>query len=704
MMHNTEIHLTDAQQRAIEYAGGHLQIIACAGSGKTEVLSRRIANILKQGVCADQIIAFTFTEKAAESLKKRIEKAVGSEVCGMYVGTIHGFCKFILSKFTEEFANFKILDTVKNHLFLNRYSEHCGMSTLEMAPSVYSNNLYLQCIDKLIDDYDNRDNWFDDQRATLDQYIDCLYSHNYIDFSLLIFEVLRQIEKSESIQRYLKNIQHLIVDEYQDVNDLQEKLIGSIASFGSNVCVVGDDDQTIYRFRGSNAENMISFCDRYPNAYQIRLEDNFRCQKGIVDVAAVTIQRNKRRLKKQMNSGAEFKESIICAKGYTCSDSEYDAIADNINRIHNEGIPYRRIAVLARKGKHIAAIARKFDAKDVPYTADSAESFFDGNYFKRFVETVRILDSIDKALLYEQWQDIVNSTLFNIGFKYLRSCARGGNYRLSDILRTFCEKIDFLNEAAEDLKTRAEDLEGICRILDDYDEIYGDYQLSARISGLLRFLGTQAAQEYKYHNFRENDPDADVVQLMTIHKSKGLEFHTVFLPCLNKREFPVANLGGKKYYHILGGTFAANKSRYESDIEDERKLFYVALTRAEQNLYLSYTLANLPVSEFLADAAKSESLVMNRADLMYQPPQTEKSSESKAEERKKALEERRKQWEEERAKREAKRELVRYVRQALYEEYCVANRTCKGIILEYKDVCRQGPDAILAKAREWGVI
>ena len=258
--------------------------------------------------------------------------------------------------------------------------------------------------------------------------------------------------------------------------------------------------------------------------------------------------------------------------------------------------------------------------------------------------------------------------------------------------------------AAEDLKTRAEDLEGICRILDDYDEIYGDYQLSARISGLLRFLGTQAAQEYKYHNFRENDPDADVVQLMTIHKSKGLEFHTVFLPCLNKREFPVANLGGKKYYHILGGTFAENKSRYESDIEDERKLFYVALTRAEQNLYLSYTLENLPVSEFLADAAKSESLVMNRADLMYQPSKAENSPQLSKEECEKIAEEKRAKKEQERAAIEAYWSLVRYARQALYNYYCDANHYCKGIIFEYSDICKQGPDAILAKAYECGLI
>lgn len=704
MNHNTEIKLTDEQRCAIEYSGGHLQIIACAGSGKTEVLSRRIAHLLQNGVKPDQIIAFTFTEKAALSLKARIEKAVGSEVNEMYIGTIHGFCKYLLNRYTEKFANFKILDTVKNHLFVSRYAEHCGMSTLELSPCLMNNKLFLECIDKLIDDYDNRKNWTEEQRGALEQYIDCLYEHKYIDFSLLIFEALRQTEESSAIREYLENIRHLIVDEYQDVNDLQEKLISSIASLGARVCVVGDDDQTIYQFRGSNADNMITFCERYPNAFQVHLEDNFRCQKGIIDIASTAIQNNKRRLPKKMNSGADEKESVICANGYASEDEEYEAIADHIARLYAGGVPYHRIAVLTRKGKHIAAIANKLDVKGIPYTADSAESFFKGDYFNRFVETLRMLDSIDKAALYEQWQGIVDDTFFNVGFKYLRSGTRGGSCRLGDILRTFCEKVGFLNEKSTDLKTRIEDLEGICKILDDYDEIYGDYQLSARITGLLRFLGTQAAQEYKYHNFRDQASDTDAVQLMTVHKSKGLEFHTVFLPRLNKRDFPVSNMGGKKYYHVLGGTFAENKDKYDSDIEDERKLFYVAVTRAKNNLFLSYTFEKQEVSCFVAEASESSWLKIDKKDLYYEPPRTEHSTRSIYKEQSSDDNDQRQQWEQERAERDQYRQLVAYAREALHDDYYVANHFCPGIILEFSDICKKGDEAILAKAREKGLI
>lgn len=686
--------LTNAQKEAVNCIDGHLQIIACAGSGKTEVISRRIANILqkKPGVKAENIVAFTFTEKAAKSLKERIETALGTQIPGMYIGTIHGFCKHLLSKYTEQFADFKVLDEVKSHLFITRYAPYCGMALLDLKPCILNNGLYLQCIDKLIDDYDSRDSWTDTQRNVLEQYTACLYEHKYIDFSLLLFEALRQMRENPSVQNYLQTVKYLVVDEYQDVNNLQEKLIRAIADYGANVCVVGDDDQTIYQFRGSNADNMISFPDRYPGVKQVRLEENFRCQKEIVDVAANVITHNERRLQKRMTSGAEKAASIVQAKGYPNAEAEFADIAEQIAKLHEGGFSYKEIAVLVRKGKFVPAIATALATKGIPYTADSAEDFFGGKYFSRFVETLRMLDSIDKASLYEQWKGIIDDTHFLAGFKCLRSCTRGGNWRLSEILRVFCEKINFLNEQAADLTTRAEDLAGICTILDDYDEIYGDYQLSARITGLLRFLGTQAPQEYKYHNFREGSSDEDAVQLITVHKSKGLEFHTIFLPRLNHREFPVSKMGGKKYYHVLGGVFEENKAKYDSDIEDERKLFYVAITRAKQNLFMSYTLENQPVSEFVSDAAESTSLKMNREDLQYQA------------EKRLSPEERKRLREEAQFEREMLRQLVAQARQELFDYYSTGNHFCPGIIMEYKDICKQGPEAILEAAHRLGMV
>lgn len=226
-----DMRVTPEQQEAISEIDHHLQIIACAGSGKTEVITRRIANILhhKPGIKPENIVAFTFTEKAAESMKRRIAKALGTDsgcsMEGMYIGTIHGFCHHLLNKCTEQFREYKILDSVKSHLFIARYCAQCGMSDLGLEVYPRNINLFLQCIDKMIDDYENADAWTQEHRNVLNKYISCLYSHGYIDFSLLIFETLRQIEENQRAIEYLSRIRYLVVDEYQDINDLQEKLI-----------------------------------------------------------------------------------------------------------------------------------------------------------------------------------------------------------------------------------------------------------------------------------------------------------------------------------------------------------------------------------------------------------------------------------------------------------------------------------------------
>ena len=247
------------------------------------------------------------------------------------------------------------------------------------------------------------------------------------------------------------------------------------------------------------------------------------------------------------------------------------------------------------------------------------------------------------------------------------------------------------------------DLDGICMILDDYDEIYGDWQLSARVNGVLKFLGTQAAVEYRYHSFQPKDPDLDAVQIMTVHKSKGLEFHTVFLPELIQREFPVSNLGGRRYWHVLGGEFEANKEKYQSDLEDERKLFYVAVTRAKQNLFMTYELSMQPVSCFLKEAADSHDLRINRSDLRYNPAAERaaptwhpRSAATKLEEdpaREEAQRQKQEYW-----------AAVRYACSQLYDYYgtaCHYFPAAHGDLIRIKDM---SPDEILYEAGKNGLI
>lgn len=615
--------LTPTQNRAVHTIDSNLQLIACAGSGKTEVITRRLAYILtsRPEVQPEQIVAFTFTNKAGTSMKQRIQKALednGYDWEGkgdqMYVGTIHAFCKFLLDRCGGEFQNFCILDTVKTHLFIYRYGEACGRCALGLKGTPNDIKLFSECIEKMVDDYDNRHDWPQEQQDVFEAYRSALYAHHCMDFSLLILETLREIHTNPDIQAYLQNIRYLVVDEYQDVNDLQEKLIACFAEAGANLCVVGDDDQTIYQFRGSNADNMIGFAQRYPNVTQIRLEDNFRCAPSVVDVADTVIRNNEKRLEKTMRAqgGGVSAGDRVEARCFASEQMQYEEIAQKILQQHQKGVPYSEIAVLVRKGKYIDPISDCLAQHGIPYYTDSAKQFFQGKYFRRFVETLSILQDIDKPKLAECWGDRLSPEGLNGGFRYLRRVARSGGtgqtLPLSGILRGFAEQAHFLQEDAFDLGQRQDDLNGIATILDDYDMIYGDQQMSARINGVLRFLEDWAAEEYKYHSFQDQNVQEDAVQLMTVHKSKGLEFHTVFLPNLQKGEFPGSNRGGRKYWHILGGTFETNKEQYASDVEDERKLFYVAVTRAKAKLYLYCTDEKHPISKFLAEAAQSSSL------------------------------------------------------------------------------------------------
>lgn len=708
---------TPQQAEAIAEIDKNLQIIACAGSGKTEVITRRIANILlrKTEITTKNIVAFTFTEKASASMKYRIAKALEGNnqhnIDNMYVGTIHGFCYHLLNKFTDKFRDYKILDTVKNHLFVTRYANECGMSDLGLDVYPRNVNLFLSCIDKMIDDFENADTWTQEHRDVLDKYISCIYNHGYIDFSLLIFETLRQIEENPDVLKALSDIKYLIVDEYQDIDNLQEKLIAHIYKAGANVCVVGDDDQTIYQFRGSNAENMISFSERYANVHQVRLEDNFRCSSEIVDIARSVIDHNERRIPKRMVSEVSFKTSEINASRFETQNEQFESIAQKVIDLHENGLPYSEISILVRKGKTINSIARILTDFGIPFEANSADCFFSGDYCSRFKTTLQLLSDIDKAKLYECWQDVAEPSGFNIAFKFLRSCSRGGNLHLSEIIQGFCEKISFLDEGAEDIDDRNIALQGICKILDDYDEIYGDWQLSGRIAGVLRFLGFQAEDEYKYHNFKDDNSRLDAVQIMTVHKAKGLEFDTVFIPELTKRYFPVSNMGGKRYYHVLGGVFEQNKDKYQSDIEDERKLFYVAVTRAKRNLYMSYVLDVQPVSCFVAEAAQSPYLNINRSDLVYNPKVEIESYTSNTKNhipnydcQEKQYEDKQKEWEEERLKRQEYWAIVKYARKALYDYYGTACHFFPGAHGDLVRIKNMDPDEILWEASKNGLI
>ncbi len=299
------MNFTKTQLAAINHTTGNLQLIACAGSGKTEVVARRVATLLKAGAKPSNIIAFTFTDKAAAELKERIITRCREELghihgmAEMYVGTIHAFCLELLKSEVPKFLKFDVLNEVQQSLFIDRFSNKTGLTT---STDLTGNALkryrdtphYLSATTIL------REAELELQKLAkcsvvkgLDAYRVVLEENNYFDYSAIMEAAVEVLTTDVSLRKRLADrIQHVIVDEYQDVNPIQEAIISSLHKLGSHICVVGDDDQTIYQWRGSNVQGILTFQQRYPKVTPVKLEENFRSSNGIVETARVFIEQN----------------------------------------------------------------------------------------------------------------------------------------------------------------------------------------------------------------------------------------------------------------------------------------------------------------------------------------------------------------------------------------------------------------------------
>src|SRR5437588_2005780 len=304
---------TESQLDAIRHIEGNLQIIACAGSGKTQVISERVAEILarkrQEGIGPSNIVAFTFTDRAAAALKDRIAQRIGArlgEIPGLaelYVGTIHGYCLDLLQRKVPEYFKYQVLTEVQTRLVIDRNSNRSGMSSLGLRRYIDSRR-YMDAVNML------REGVVDWQvlqghnvLGALQMYDALLAEKRYLDYTAIIGKTVQLIEANPELRAEIAgSVRFLIVDEYQDVNPLQERLIHAIHDLGARVCVVGDDDQTLYQFRGTDLSNILDFRNRYPDVHTVTIAENFRSSEGVVDVGRQIIVRNLRRLPKQMEA------------------------------------------------------------------------------------------------------------------------------------------------------------------------------------------------------------------------------------------------------------------------------------------------------------------------------------------------------------------------------------------------------------------
>lgn len=630
--------LSQKQIDAVNAIDEDVEIIACAGAGKTGVVTRRIINILKSkpDVLPENIVAFTFTKKAAEELKSRIY-SMGQAVLGntqgfanMYIGTIHGFCLNMLQEFLPQFQSFTVLDEIHSKLFIERYYSEIGMEDMGLQKYI-DTNLFIQAMSLLNENWYDEHKWDDGIRTAFAKYKSKLYAEKYFDYSLILREMVEQLEGNIIFRGVAaEKVKYLTVDEYQDTNPVQERLISILKELGANLCVVGDDDQTIYQFRGSDSSNILTFMYRYGVQKYIVLDTDYRSTEGIVSVAKNVISFNSNRLPKEMKSGCKTPYDIgdVVFKEFSFPEDEYEFIAENIEKLHSIGIPYSEIAILLRKRKIGADIAEVLDKHDIPFIIEGMNDLM---YTPECRAAKGIFDylngQIEMIALFEMWQkvdypftrnDLGNAiqVLMTIDVSQMKHYTE---LNLQQIYKDFLKNAMLFEDGRSQTEMILYNLGKFSQVIGDYEVINFTRKPRSKLDNFCKFLH-YTADGYYPEGYLSNDYiKLDAVSIMTVHQSKGLEYAAVFIPGLNKNFFPAQKVGGKNVWHVIRREWITGSSRFDGDLEDERKLFYVAVTRAKKYLFISRATEtrDKTVSPFFLEAQGSPCMLPYDSTTVY---------------------------------------------------------------------------------------
>lgn len=645
--HNSVLYerLSGKQCDAVDAIDEDVEIIACAGAGKTGVVTRRIINILKQkkDVLPENIVAFTFTEKAAKELKARIYK-YGEKVLGhtkgfanMYVGTIHGFCLKMLKEYIPEFQKFTVLNEIRTKLFIEKNYDTCGMSDLGLRKYVET-NLFLSVMSLLNENLFEESKWDVTTRTAVQKYKSAFYEKKYFDYSLIMQEMLHQLETNAEFANIISNkIKYLTIDEYQDTNPVQERLIQFIKKGGCNLCIVGDDDQTIYEFRGSDSSNILTFRERYNIQKYIVLGTDYRSSEAIIDIASRIIKNNKNRLPKEMQSENLIKveESDTTYKEFEDIEKECEFIANRIEELHSVGVKYSEIAILLRKHKFGTFFAEAFKKHNIPFIIEGVNELFDTPECKAAKGIFDYLDGeLNMTDLFKLWTNIgyklddkeIADAIDMLSQINVKDKKFYGEFCLQQVYHDFLRKISIADDPNN---TSAEiilyNLGKFSQVIDDFETIYYATIPKNKLKNFCNFLKYSATNAYPEGHLANTYIRPDAVNIMSVHQSKGLEFTAVFIPQLNKNNFPSKKVGGKGIWHIIDKSYISNSSKIAGDdaserLEEERKLFYVAVTRAKKYLFLTrspYNNQEKQISPFLIEAKYSPYMLSYDAEMEY---------------------------------------------------------------------------------------
>ncbi|HVC32259.1 MAG TPA: ATP-dependent DNA helicase, partial [Chloroflexota bacterium] len=633
---------TQAQQAAISTLDDPLLIVACAGSGKTQVISQRIVEILrKPDVEPRNIVAFTFTEKAAAELKERVTELVTAQFGNMlglaelFVGTMHGFALDALQAHVAETFKYTVLNDIQTQLFIDRNSRKSGLTTTDAVVNGqprklkrYTNSrLYMQGMAILREEAVNESLLPPDLLVARDAYRGLLHRQNYFDFTDLLRSAVDLLGEDTNdlmagalVRHVRDDIRYVVVDEYQDTNPVQEQLIEKLCRFGANLCVVGDDDQTIYQWRGSAVSNILTFAQRRSGVRIVTLDDNFRSSVGIVSLGESVAEQNTERLpKKMVASGHQrFDRGDLLALSCGSADEEARWICDRIASLRGteftdepgaqpRGLSWSDFAVLFRSvSKDAGELVGELKRRNIPYVIKGLTRLFDAPEVQacvacfRYVASEAAADEVVSAWLAAgvgvSRADLSRAMPVLDRAKVWKPGEPWGVHNIQRVYLDFLEELRVREEtvpSADGTTTRGElvfyNLGKFSQAISDFEQINFRSDPGQKYPAFAGWLRYHAPGYYE-----ESDADVgyaapDAVTISTVHQAKGMQWPAVFVPALRKNRFPSSRQGGLNVFHVIPKEAVPDADRYRGTLDDEVRLFYVAVTRAQKYLALSYS-------------------------------------------------------------------------------------------------------------------
>ena len=587
--------LNELQREAVEHINGPCLVIAGAGSGKTKVLTTRIANLINEGVPSYHILAITFTNKAAKEMKERIGKIVDN--CESFVGTFHSFGMRIIRENVLKLGmerNFTILDSDDVLSLIKKILKDKGYDTKEVSPSYIRNRISFIKNEMLTNAEIEKFFQSEMEKIAYEVYLEYnvkLKKNNSVDFDDLLWLPVKLFkENPDVLEHYQDKFQYILIDEYQDTNEVQYKLVKLLAEKYRNLFVVGDPDQSIYQFRGANYKNILNFEKDYPDAKVISLEDNYRSTEMILEAANSVIKNNKERKEKNLRSHHGKGLKIKYMRAYD-EKNEIALVISEIKKLFLDGYKKKDIAVFYRTNAQARVVEEQFLKANIPYKVVGSYYFYARKEIKDLICYLRLILNFHDNVSLERVINVPKRGIGTTSIRKLLEKASTENTSMFDVLSS-PKEMEFKNLLIE-LKKDSESL-SLTELVDDVLEKSGmkrelelDSSLESelRLDNLMEFrsitktyedttgsvdLGDFLEEISLVADISEHKNEDDVVTLMTMHSAKGLEFPIVFLVGMEEGLFP-----------------HQNSFNEEDGIEEERRLCYVAITRAKERLYIS---------------------------------------------------------------------------------------------------------------------